>query len=563
MHSKLEVSVIQAKKWSYRVPYVDLIPSHQGEYLEAIECYTKCLRECEKAVIYTNRALCYLKLSKPRDALEDCEKALKIEPSNIKALYRKALANKALQRYSTSLWDLKAVLNLDPSNIATHKEYFTVVDMWKKTTHDHSDTQPSGEEFELCVFLRCTSNQMISKKSVVNRKVLETILDIKLLVEEQHNIPASMQTLEYESHVFDDNTLLRSLGIQSGDTVHVKYSSEADCRAVEEMVVWLFEVVYYLMKECPSIDVGMDRRLESLITQDIITNFTTVKYFEDMLDTSLCDENSVCRLEIAANPSVLQQVLNISTAVPKNEQQMIEVGIEAPQMAAALLLGVSYSVATHKHLANHALIEAIMECSSMERPWCRSDHKQHLLVIRYLSCMLLAQLVLLSLKEIPPSLYQPILSFMEEFLRTPNYIQVALQELNDFVWSTFLPHVRLLYTQDEEIELASALKLCSLEIVLLGLHSMLRRKNDCMVILNEGLVDYIVCLPSYVPETLRSKAQGLIQLLSSEGNVAVHPPRLINLAKAKLAKMYFGLEFVLGTPINEIVNKVLLHNVCD
>ena len=129
---------------------------------------------------------------------------------------------------------------------------------------------------------------MISKKSVVNRKVLETILDIKLLVEEQHNIPASMQTLEYESHVFDDNTLLRSLGIQSGDTVHVKYSSEADCRAVEEMVVWLFEVVYYLMKECPSIDVGMDRRLESLITQDIITNFTTVKYFEDMLDTRCC-----------------------------------------------------------------------------------------------------------------------------------------------------------------------------------------------------------------------------------------------------------------------------------
>ena len=64
MHSKLEVSVIRAKKSSYRVPYVDLIPPHQGEYLEAIECYTKCLRECEKAVIYTNRALCFLKLSK-------------------------------------------------------------------------------------------------------------------------------------------------------------------------------------------------------------------------------------------------------------------------------------------------------------------------------------------------------------------------------------------------------------------------------------------------------------------------------------------------------------------
>ena len=83
--------------------------------------------------------------------------------------------------------------------------------------------------------------------------------------------------------------------------------------------------------------------------------------------------------------------------------------------------------------------------------------------------MLLAQLVLMSLKEIPPSLYQPILSFMEEFLLTPNYIEDAMQEVNGFVWTTFLPHVRLLYTQEEEIELASALKLCSLEIILLGL----------------------------------------------------------------------------------------------
>ena len=130
---------------------------------------------------------------------------------------------------------------------------------------------------------------MISKKSVVSRKILDTTLDIKLLVEEQHNIPASMQTLEYESHVFDDKTLLRSLGIQSGDTVHVKYSSEADCRAVEEMVVWLFEVVYYLMKECPSVDFGMDSRLESVITQGIKRYFTTtVKYFHSMLDTRCC-----------------------------------------------------------------------------------------------------------------------------------------------------------------------------------------------------------------------------------------------------------------------------------
>ena len=122
-----------------------------------------------------------------------------------------------------------------------------------------------------------------------------------------------MQTLEYESHVFDDKTLLRSLGIQSGDTVHVKYSSEADCRAVEEMVIWLFEVVYYLMKECPSIDVGIDRRLESLITQGIITNFITVKYFEDMLDTRCCA--NMCHFVQHKGLHVLMEVLALTQKV--------------------------------------------------------------------------------------------------------------------------------------------------------------------------------------------------------------------------------------------------------
>lgn len=160
--------------------------------------------------------------------------------------------------------------------------------MFQQTIYDLCDTQPSGENFEFSVFLSCTSNQTMNKKSVISRKVLETISDVKLLVEEQHNIPASIQTLEYESHVFDDNTPLKSLGIRSGDTVHVKYSSEADCRAVEEMAIWLFEVVYYLMKDCPSVDVGTDKTLDSLITLGINTNFLSAKYFEDILNSRCC-----------------------------------------------------------------------------------------------------------------------------------------------------------------------------------------------------------------------------------------------------------------------------------
>ena len=190
-----------------------------------------------------------------------------------------------------------------------------------------------------------------------------------------------------------------------------------------------------------------------------------------------------------------------------------------------------------------------------------------IIYFRYLSSIFLAQLVLMSLREIPPFLYQPILSVMEEFLLTPDYIEVTMQELKrTFVWTTFVPYIRLLYTRDEigcrpeEVELVSALRSRSLQIVILGLHSMLARDNHCRVVINEGLVDYVVCLPPHVPQDLRSQVTGLVQLLSSQGDSVVRPPRLLSLAKAKLAKMYFGLEFVLVTPVNEIVNKILFYN---
>lgn len=40
-------------------------------------------------VSYLNSALCNLKSNKPTQAKNDCESALSVEPSNIKALFRK------------------------------------------------------------------------------------------------------------------------------------------------------------------------------------------------------------------------------------------------------------------------------------------------------------------------------------------------------------------------------------------------------------------------------------------------------------------------------------------
>lgn len=43
------------------------------------------------------RALCYLSLKQYKEAAQDCTEALKLDPKNVKALYRRAQALKELK----------------------------------------------------------------------------------------------------------------------------------------------------------------------------------------------------------------------------------------------------------------------------------------------------------------------------------------------------------------------------------------------------------------------------------------------------------------------------------
>ncbi|CAH2285670.1 sperm-associated antigen 1 isoform X1 [Pelobates cultripes] len=90
-----------------------------GQYGEAVKKYTECLAlNSEDCTIYTNRALCYLKLCQYEEARSDCECALQRDSSNIKALYRRAQAHKGLENYQECASDLQKTLSLDPKNPA-------------------------------------------------------------------------------------------------------------------------------------------------------------------------------------------------------------------------------------------------------------------------------------------------------------------------------------------------------------------------------------------------------------------------------------------------------------
>lgn len=68
------------------------------------------------------RALCYLKVERFAEAKQDCNAALKLEPTNKKAYYRRAMANKGLKDYLACSSDLQEVLQQDPNVQEAEKE---------------------------------------------------------------------------------------------------------------------------------------------------------------------------------------------------------------------------------------------------------------------------------------------------------------------------------------------------------------------------------------------------------------------------------------------------------
>ncbi|XP_051727723.1 sperm-associated antigen 1A [Ctenopharyngodon idella] len=105
-----------------------------SQFQSAVEKYSECLAiKPNESAIYTNRALCYLKLDCFTEAKQDCDFALQIEPNNKKAFYRRALAHKGLKDYLSASTDLQEVLQLDPNVQEAEQELETVTNLLRES----------------------------------------------------------------------------------------------------------------------------------------------------------------------------------------------------------------------------------------------------------------------------------------------------------------------------------------------------------------------------------------------------------------------------------------------
>ncbi|XP_055839137.1 RNA polymerase II-associated protein 3 [Episyrphus balteatus] len=87
------------------------------EYRKAILQYTTAIDTySEDPRYFTNRALCFLKLKRYNECIDDCNRAIELDKLNIKAYYRRMQANEFLNFNTQALKDCTTVLMIDSKN---------------------------------------------------------------------------------------------------------------------------------------------------------------------------------------------------------------------------------------------------------------------------------------------------------------------------------------------------------------------------------------------------------------------------------------------------------------
>lgn len=89
----------------------------KGDYVQAKALYTESIALYPKvAAVFSNRAMCELKMEQHGLAIADADKAIALDPKFAKAYYRRASAHLSILDPKAALPDLRMVLKLEPKN---------------------------------------------------------------------------------------------------------------------------------------------------------------------------------------------------------------------------------------------------------------------------------------------------------------------------------------------------------------------------------------------------------------------------------------------------------------
>jgi serine/threonine protein kinase/thioredoxin-like negative regulator of GroEL len=89
----------------------------QHDYTKALADFTDCIKVTSRPEdVYAERARAYIQMSRNKEAIADCNRALASKPNNMLALSNRSIAYKSLNNCALSLADANAYLNCNPND---------------------------------------------------------------------------------------------------------------------------------------------------------------------------------------------------------------------------------------------------------------------------------------------------------------------------------------------------------------------------------------------------------------------------------------------------------------
>ena len=198
-------------------------------YEEAINVYSSAIGlTSHDHRLFANRALCYLKLGQPQQALDDCEKCLLLCPLYSKALQRKAWALQKLVENDSShlegqkLAALALAIQNDPS-LGNEKGF------WEKFPRVTAPFRVIDNEMQLTFALMTGQGTLLLKEGVYNLKRFVIFNDFQIVgLEKEVVLSCSQCCLIFSAKCYFENIVFPrgSIGIVckgKGAAIHMKH----------------------------------------------------------------------------------------------------------------------------------------------------------------------------------------------------------------------------------------------------------------------------------------------------------------------------------------------------
>ncbi|KAG7238713.1 hypothetical protein INR49_031229 [Caranx melampygus] len=122
----------------------------QEDYETAVKYYSDGLNELrDMQPLYTNRAQAYIKLGKYKEAISDCEWALKCNERCIKAYVHMGKAYKELKKYNESRHCFEKIMEIEPGRERMVKEYQIQVDLEEERENQETNARQEFDKGEV------------------------------------------------------------------------------------------------------------------------------------------------------------------------------------------------------------------------------------------------------------------------------------------------------------------------------------------------------------------------------------------------------------------------------